>query len=385
MSDKFEITRIRGSLICAFLLVMTALLAGPAMAIDPVRQQDGWSGFVWGGVGYTELKNNLVAGHKGIDTGTGTIDSIDARPPADDDFHPVLAGEINYTWADIRTEVFFGHAAEQLLTLDVAQQLGVRHDFGDVGVLQLGVLLSSVPAEVWEDPFVEGEPRVDTDRDSRGLRLQWDQILGSNFEIRLGTREIDIDPERSGDFLVANGRLDPADQGLLDRNGDDLQLRALYKWWFAPGQRLDPQFTYSNHDRNGSAVSGDTYEFQLSWLMTDGEMALVVNGIYGQRDYDAANPIYGRKADADNFAINAFLVYPLPWKSRRWALTTMVLWAKDDSNIDFYDSRIFSVMTGLTYRFGNLRRRAQEDQAAMFRRSPGWDDATRLSANCCGF
>lgn len=358
-------------------------MAGPAVAIDPIPQDTGWSGWFWGGVGYTELKNNFVAGHKGIDTGTGTIDSIDGPPPSDDDFHWVAAGEVTYTWADSRTQAFFGSATEQLLTLDLAQQLGVRRDFGSVGVLQLGALFNGVPAEVWEDPFVEGEPRVGTDRDSRGIRLQWDEILGTDFEIRLSGRKIDISPERSGDFLVANGELDPADQGLLDRNGDVLQLRLIYKWGFAPGQRLEPQFIYSNHDRNGRAVSGDTYEFQLSWLATDGRMLLAVNGFFGQRDYDQPNPIYGRKADSDNLGLNAFFVYPLPVASGRWAWTTLVLWAEEDSNIDFYDTRILSFMTGPTYRFGKLPRRPQPEPAAMFRRNPYPDDGRPRLAGCC--
>ena len=132
----------------ATLLFATILMAGPADAIDPIPQQEGWSGFVLGGVGYTELTNNEVAGHKGIETGRDTISSIDASPPSDDDFHAIAAGEVSYTWADSRTQVFFGTAAETLIDLDLAQQLGVRREFGDLGVLQAGILFSSVPAEV---------------------------------------------------------------------------------------------------------------------------------------------------------------------------------------------------------------------------------------------
>jgi hypothetical protein len=337
-------------------------LAGPAFAVEPISDEDGWSGYVWFGAGYTELTNNEVAGHKGIDTARGTISSIDAGPPSDDDFHPVFAGEANYTWADSGTEFFLGTAAETLINLDLAQQMGVRRDFGDLGLMQASVVFSSVPAEVWEDPFAEDEPRVGTDRDSRGIRFQWDKILGSNFEIRLSRRRIDIDPERSGDFLVAEGRLDPADQGLLDRNGDDTQFRLLHKWWYAPGQRLDMQYVYKNHDRDGNAVAGDSHDVQLTWLLTDGRTALVLNGWLGVRDYDQANPIYGRKTDKDTYGIAGLYVHPLPWKGGRWSWTTLVLWDEEVSDVAFYDSKILSVMTGLVYRFGNLPTHAQPQE-----------------------
>lgn len=270
-------------------------------------------------------------------------------------------GEVSYTWADSRTQVFLGASIENFLTFDFSQQLGVRREFGDPGVLQAGILFSGLPAEVWEDPFVEGERRKDTDRDSTGIRLQWDQIFGSNFEVILSFREIDIDTERSSDFLVARRDLDPADQSLLDRNGDDIQARFIYKWRLAPGQRLDPQFIYSKHDRDGDAIAGDRYEFQLSWLFTQGPVILGLNGVIGQRDYDEADPIYGRKADKDTLALNGTFNYRLPFKSRRWSSTTTVSWGDEDSDIDFYDTTIFSVITGLTYRFGKLPARIREE------------------------
>ena len=335
------------------------LIAGPALAIDPIPQQDGWSGFLLGGIGYTELESNEVAGHTVIDVGNETINSIDDPPRSDDEFHFMGTGEVSYTWAESRTQAFLGSSIENFVTFDFSQQLGVRREFGDVGVLQAGRVLSALPTEVYEDPFVEGEARSDTDRDSTGLRLQWDQILGSSFEAILQFRDIDIDTERSGDFLVDRGDLDPADQALLDRNGDDLQARLIYKWRPAPNHRLDGQVRYTSRDRDGDAISSDRLSFQGSWVFVDGPVILALNGVVGKEDYDAANPIYGRKADKDVLGLNGTFNYRLPWKSGRWSSTTIVTWAEDDSDIDFYDTEVLSVITGLTYRFGNLPPRLQ--------------------------
>lgn len=76
-SDRSNVM-IHRSLIIAGIAI-TAL--SPAMAIDVIPEQDGWSGFVLGGVGYTDLESNEVAGHNVIDVGQETIDSINDSPP----------------------------------------------------------------------------------------------------------------------------------------------------------------------------------------------------------------------------------------------------------------------------------------------------------------
>ena len=77
-------------------------------------------------------------------------------------------------------------------------QLGARKDLGSAGILQGGFLFSGIPTQVWEDPYAEGVRREETDRDSTGLRLQWDRVLGTAFEVTFSYRDIAIDTERSG-------------------------------------------------------------------------------------------------------------------------------------------------------------------------------------------
>jgi len=40
-------------------------------------------------------------------------------------------------------------------------------------------------------------------------------------------------------------------------------------------------------------------------------------------------------------------------------------WADANSDINFYDSSLFSLMTGVTYRFGSLTQRGRQQQAAV--------------------
>lgn len=86
------------------------------------------------------------------------------------------------------------------------------------------------PVQVWADPYVVGVDRVKTDRTSRGLRLEYDKILGSGFGVRLEQRETKIDNELSG--TTGGLGLTAAEAELMKRSGDVKSLLAYYR--FAP-------------------------------------------------------------------------------------------------------------------------------------------------------
>ena len=163
---------------------LSAIASPAALAIEPIPETPGWRGFVVVGGGYVDLKSNTVAGNNLIDIGQPVIDSVTQRPRSDDTFHPVVTGEINYTFSG-GWQAFFGTSLEDAVTLDGVTQLGARKDLGSAGILQGGFLFSGIPTQVWEDPYAEGVRREETDRDSTGVRLEWDRILGSAFDVMI--------------------------------------------------------------------------------------------------------------------------------------------------------------------------------------------------------
>ena len=197
----------------SLLALLTVSVAPAAFGIEPIPSTPGWRGFVVGGAGYVDLTSNLVAGNNLIDIGQPVIDSVAQRPRSDDTFHPVVTGEINYTFSN-GWQAFFGTSLEDAVTLDGVTQLGTRKDMGSAGILQGGVLFSGIPTQVWEDPYAEGVQREETDRDSTGLRLQWDRVLGTALELTVSYRDVAIDTERSG-AGVTSVACDAACQALL--------------------------------------------------------------------------------------------------------------------------------------------------------------------------
>src|SRR5512135_2045370 len=93
------------------LATLTLGTAPAAMAIEPIPTTPGWRGFVLVGAGYTDLKSNTVAGNNLIDIGQPVIDSVTQRPQSDDTFHPVVTGEVNYTFGN-GWQAFFGTSLE---------------------------------------------------------------------------------------------------------------------------------------------------------------------------------------------------------------------------------------------------------------------------------
>jgi hypothetical protein len=324
-----------------------------ASAIDPIPDQPGFRGFLMAGVGYTNLETNFVAGNSLFELGRPRISSIDAAPRSDDAVHPVFTGEINYTFGN-RWQGFFGTSIEDAVTLDGITQLGLRKDLGDTGALQVGYVFSGIPTQSWEDPYAEGVDRKETDRESDGVRVQWDRALGSDFQFTFTYRAISIERERSGQGVLSV-TCDLACQDLLRRDGDQYSFDASYLFRLgdgAPRHLLRPLVRYVVNDRDGDAISGDGYRLQLSYVFLGQGFQVASNVAYGGTSQDRSNPLYGVKTDSTGVALDTTLFYRLPIEGGRWQAVASMLWAREDNDVRFLDNEIFSTSIGALYRFG---------------------------------
>ncbi len=324
-------------------------VAGNANAIEPIPEETGLSGYLLLGAGVTDLKSNTVVGNDIIDVGDDTISSIFQKPESDDSAHPILGVELKYTLPG-RNQIFLGSSLEDRLTMDFANQLGWRKQTETAGSFQIGLLLPEPSIEVWEDPYLEGEPRKEVDRDSQGLRFEWDNIMGSAFGFLVQGRDIEIDPERSGSDPGLG--CDAQCQDLLDRNGDQYVARGWYRYVLSPSHILEPQLRFRREDRDGDAISRDAWAMQLAYAYIRPPWTVVSNLLYGQSSYDKPNPLYGRRQDADTVSVDATVLYDLATESGRWQLTGSVFWGNSDSDIRFHDNELAQIAVGIIYNFG---------------------------------
>jgi hypothetical protein len=333
-------------------LVASLAVTTAQAAIPPVGEQSGWSGFVIMGAGLIDGKSNLVSGNDLLDFGTDPVGSVNDSPKSGDDTFPFFTGEVAYTFGSERIQLFAGGSIENWATMDLAQQIGLRKQFETLGTIQVGVLLSGIPAEVWEDPYVEGIKRQDTDQKSPGVRFQWDRIAGTPLEFTFSYRDIDIDTERSGEFLG----LSDDERGQLRRDGDQYTAKLGYRFQLSSRQWLQPEIGYRENDRDGAAVSNDGLFVRGEWAYRGDIWSFGATAQIGSRDHDAPHPVYDRRLDSDNLAFGLQAFYQLPTASNRWSLNAGIVYAEVDSDVNFHDTELFVINFGALYRFGMLPR-----------------------------
>jgi len=210
--------------------------------------------------------------------------------------------------------VFLGTQLTDLARFDLTQQLSVKQKIGDYGLLQASFLLSAIATEVWKDPYVINHNRSNTDRDIDGAQLAWDKIFGSDLELTYTYRSIDIDDERSGEFLV----LTAAQRKMLERDGDEHSIEVLYLFKFEGDHYLAPSFRFLFDDRDGDARANDLYTFKLTYSHLGDPLIVFVNGVIGWVDYDETNPIFNKKQEDHIYGIGLTTYYKNPWDWSLW-------------------------------------------------------------------
>ena len=336
----------------AVLTSMLLLGANLATALDPIPKESGFGGFIRPGVSYLNYKSNMVASFLGYDLSEKKTNSLDDSPDSESTGIVLVPFSLQYTFAGTRTQLFLGTDLTDLIRFDLTQQFGVKQEIGNLGLLQGGILFSSIPAKVWKDPYVVDKNRKDTKRTSNGARLAWDRIGGSQLQLQYTYRKIDVSSEKSGDFLGLTG----AEKNLLKRDGDRHVGEAVYRFRFGKKHTLNPAFIYTFDDRDGDAMKNDAYDFQLTYGYNGDTFKFTGNASIGWADYDDKNPIYDKKQDDDRYGIQGVLYYENPWSWSLFGSDPMnffvnAAFAETNSNIDFYDQEAIMVGGGVFFKW----------------------------------
>ena len=332
---------------------LLALAWHPVAAIDRIPETSGFSGYANGGVTYWNVASNILVGGSPIvlnDVGESRIASIFDAPAANTSPGIFVGGEIHYTFSSTRTQLFFGNRLEDLLRLDMVVGLGMRQEIGDAGILAVSYLLTPVDLQFWTDPYVEGADRQPTDLDFPGFRVRWGGIFGTGLELTFTDRFYKYDKESSGDWLISEGRLDPEQQSLLDRNGDILRIMVLYRINYKKRHRFEPAVRWVDDYHDGAAIHNSGYELKLTYIYASPKVILDANALYGVREAKETNPIYGKVVEADQ--IGAALVAFFPIKKYTNSVLSVFVGGevfRENANIDFYDSSVGMVMTGVIW------------------------------------
>jgi hypothetical protein len=326
-------------------LISTAALS--AQAYDRIPQQSGFSGFAFVGAGSTSRETNMIATVGGTEVADERIDSLNDGPDSERYGKLLVDFGLSYTFADSRTQIFGGTELEDFLTQDSTYGIGVRQGIGNAGNLRAS-FIASTPVETWEDPYLVGADREETDVKSSGMRLGWEHIFGSGLELTYSKRAIELDDELSGTALG----LSAAQRALLDREGDLKQLKVGYFWQPSADHVVTPSLSHIDYDLDGDAMAMDGYQAELNYAYTGLQSwEFMVNLLVGKLESDEDNPLYGKSADLDRLGMSLAATYKEPFGLQNWRVRAALSYGEEDSNIDFYDTSINSFSLGMLYNF----------------------------------
>ncbi len=322
------------------------------LAQERIPDSTGFSGYVLAIPGVFIISNNLLAGGAPLleASGTSQISSIFDSP--DSNSIPALpfAGELNYTFGKSRTQLFFGNKFEDILRLDVAFRFGVRQEIGKAGILDANIIITPLELRFWSDPYVENENRIPTELNFPGFRIMWGQIFQTALDLTAIYREYKHEDERSGEWLVSRGRLNDNQLHLLNRDGNFYRFKALYKIKLNQ-HRLEPAFRYTNHNHQGDAVKNDQLTFLLDYIYLHSKMMFDIKLIYGKRKSKTIHPVYNDILRGDRYGMALAVLFPIKlFKSTGWNILVSGEIVDENTNIDFYDSKLIGFNAGIMWR-----------------------------------
>ncbi|MGI9329599.1 MAG: DUF2860 family protein [Gammaproteobacteria bacterium] len=329
------------------------LMAGshPAWALDDIPTQSGLSGTVTLLAGYSDADTNLVRGSELWEIGGKSVNNVFQNPKNESETFFTPGIDLAYTFGSWRAQAFIEGDIEDYVTLETTSQIGFRKQFDKLGIVSLAYVTSGLLSqEVYSDPYDATGPRADTDRDFTGARFIWDRIAGLPIELFLQYRDIEIDSERSG--TLGGLGLTPGQIASLDREGDDYRAEIKYSWRKSAEEVFSPFIGYTNEDVDGDAIKNDGFYVGLDAGYQSKTWGLAGRIKAGTRDADSGNPVYaGRRTDTDYYEIGATGNIKLPW-GENWYGIGSVVWAEDNSKVDFHDQTNLLFFGGASWHFG---------------------------------
>ena len=325
--------------------VLPPLLVLLATSVDarPLADQPGWRAEVGLVAGFASRRSQFDTD----DANRVTPDLASSGRRSEGGLAYPLA-RIDYTLPGLATQFFLGNSRDQVSRAQVQYELGVTHRFQDDSRLTLA-WFPELPFldETWRDPYLVGQPRVETDERFQGGRVALERIAGSPLTLKYAFAESDVDVERSGEGLG----LAAAQRALLARDSRLHRVEAELDLRLGGGWSWQPALQYTDAQADGAANSYGEAVLRLGLRGRQGRHGLVANTTFGRRDHDRANPVFGRTTDSTRWGLFAIytLAEPLGWA--RTGFNLIAGYRRQDADVTFFDSSGGLLAAGLTYRF----------------------------------
>ena len=323
--------------------------AGLAAAQEPIPRTSGFSGYIEVLGAYISTNSQL-----NTDSDNRKTDSLNRSGKRVGEFKPLPLGLIRYTLAEKRTQFFLGVLPEDVAQGQFQVEAGARHVLLNGTGLRASVIpLTPLEKETWEDPFVVGQNREQTDINSWGIRLAAENIMKSGLTLKYGWARQTLDDENSGTFLLSQpgNLLSLSDLDDLNRDAQFHRITAEYSFQIAPRLRLTPRLRYTRSDANGDANSFHAVTPQLSFLYFGNQVQASITASAKGEWYDRTHPVFNETRRDTRLGLFAILGYKNPFGLKNFRIDWFNALFKTNANINFYESSNFITSIGIGYSF----------------------------------
>ena len=339
--------RVAGLIACA--LFLTSKLVGQ----DQIPETTGFGGHFVTMPGIYFVKSNVVVSGAPLlgDVGNYSIPSLEEVAETQTVAALPIAGEINYTFGRSKTQLYFGNRLIDIIRLDGVLAIGIRQEIGEAGILAASFLVTPFKLDFWSDPFVENIERIPTAVNLPGVRIRWGNILQTGLELTFSARKFKYDHEKSGQWLVEQGRLNKEDLLRLSRNGETFRILGTYK--INLGQHyLQPGFRYNWNNHDGSGIANKRVTLLVGHGYKSPKLVLNTKLYFVRRKTNDIHPVFNRKITSNGFGCAVGALFPIKFfSSSNWSITLGGELVKEDFNTNFYSSTIGALTGGLLWRF----------------------------------
>ena len=320
-------------------VLLAVSISSASLAAPPPQWQAGFSGELAVLAGFSQKKSQF-------DTDYKNTDNRDHSGETRTKFIGGPLGALQYTFTDEDKQVFLGNNPPDIALGQFNFELGYRQSLTRNGVVSASVLPGLIPTKTWADPYLTGQDRTETDSKVQAARLQYDNVLGSNFSLDLAGGRLKVDDEKSGDSI---GSLTPAEKNSLQREAKFFLGKASHRYRLAPTLFLRSGLSYLSHNADGDAMSRNEYGAEAGIANINRDYSLALNVSYRNARFEEANPVFNKKQKDNRYRVNLAYSYGAPFGWTDWDFVSITGYSYKHSNIDFYDEKSLILMAGLSY------------------------------------
>lgn len=323
----------RNDVVWRVVLVMCLVLLQVPVCLAESHEeeiQDGFSGEVVVGGGWVAGRRSQLD----VDDDNERLDDLDDRGDRFSEAVPTLFTNVSYGWKDTGTQVFLGNGSGGYKGFAA----GISQSLGNAGTLQSALTFSR--DEVWEDPYLVGVDRDETDRDTLGVELGWESILGTGLALSYGYSKVDVNDDRIGDRIRD-----------LRRDGNIHTLEAAYAILFAESHLITPGVSLELGDLDGAANRYNAYSTFVVYGFEKGDYSLETVASLTRRVFDERHPRFGKTREETEFSSFVTVKKAKPFDFENFNAYATVGVEATDANINFFDSHGFVVGAGIGYEF----------------------------------